>query len=137
MKNLILILSLASISCVHTIKTKDQVILNSNLSTLVGHWDCDIIGGMYAEFDFDNDGNYEQRTYSFNNVKIGGHKGHFKIGKDRLVLFQEQEYALDNDTRKGSWYPQIDIVQLGMNIKDNDSVTLTISGFNLRLGRKK
>ncbi len=75
-----------------------------------------------VEFKFRRD-SYIQRTFSFNNIQIGGTKGSMKVEDALLRIHQTHEFQYDNDTRTGKWVPKPADYTIAYEIKGK-SVTL-------------
>ncbi|HNL03100.1 MAG TPA: hypothetical protein PKJ30_18450, partial [Leptospiraceae bacterium] len=90
-------------------------------SELIGTWRGSVLI-VDVEFIFTKD-SYQQRTFSFNNVMIGGTKGSMTVEGPVIRVHQTQEYRYDNDTRKGAWFDK----------EANYTISYKISGNNISL----
>lgn len=74
---------------------------HSKKTGLYGSWHGTVLI-VDVEFDFSQD-SYEQRTYSFNRVMVGGTKGKISVKGNVISVEQKYKFFFDNETNVGEW----------------------------------
>ena len=132
MKNLFLAICLCvcSASCAPKVVQSFVGTIQVPAQTIIGEWGGEIVGGMFVEFDFGYLGDYEQRTYSVNDVLISAHQGSIKIWRDNITFYQRREFDKIWIDKGG---PTIFVV----HIVDDTHIKLTSGELVLELTKNK
>jgi hypothetical protein len=112
MKNFVFVLVLSALTCIGCA---------SKGTEYVGTWKGDVLV-VFTEYTFTKD-TFVQRSYSFNNVLVGGASGTMSVENGVMKITEDQRYNYNPEKNNGTWGNSVDQYIMKYSVSGN-TITL-------------